>query len=80
MFSLQEGMWYALNMKDAYFHVGIHPSQRKFLHFLIDPASCVVPFGLATACRVYMQVFSVAAAQMRCHGYTVFPYLDDWLL
>ncbi|KAG6935767.1 hypothetical protein G0U57_014457, partial [Chelydra serpentina] len=37
-------------------------------------------FGLAAVPKNFVKVFSVVAAQMRYNDYTVFLYLDNWLL
>lgn len=35
--SIEEGTWFtALDVNDAYFHIDIHPSQRRFLRFLTE--------------------------------------------
>lgn len=77
-------MWFtASDMKDAYFHVDIHPPYRKFLHFMVDQEHyqfLILPFGLVTVPRGFMNIFAVVVAQVRCQGYTIFPYLDGWFL
>lgn len=40
----------------------------------------VLPFGIAIAQKVFTKVFVVVAAQLRHLGYSMFPYLDNWLL
>lgn len=72
----------ALNMKDAYFHVAIHPAHCKFIHFWIGHNHYqfqVLPFGRVLAPQVFTKVFAVVAVQMCYFGYSVYPYLDDWL-
>lgn len=65
--SLGKDTWFAaLNMEDAYFHVDVHPSHRRFLRFLKCYQCRVLTFSLATASRVFTKV--------------VLLYLDDWLL
>ncbi|CAM5140901.1 unnamed protein product [Natator depressus] len=78
--SMEPGDWYAaLNLKDAYFHISIIPSHRRFLsghHYQFR----VLPFGLSTAPRVFTKCMAVVAVFLcRCQV-QVFPYLDDWLL
>ncbi|KAF7246105.1 Transposon Ty3-I Gag-Pol polyprotein [Varanus komodoensis] len=72
---LGRGDWFAsLDLKDAYFHISIHPSYRHFLHFAVDSEIYefnVLPFGLATA---------PVCAHLRLRGIRIYPYLDDWLL
>lgn len=78
---LQKETWFvALNMKDAYFHVDIPLPHRKFPQLLVGQEHDqfrVLPFGLAVTPRIFTKVFYVMVALMRCHGYTVFSYLDD---
>ncbi|XP_064414828.1 uncharacterized protein LOC135357146 [Latimeria chalumnae] len=82
--SLSQGDWYcALDLKDAYTHVAICPSHKRFLRFTVNGCHFqyrVLPFGLATAPRVFTKVLSLAAAHLRRQGIFVYPYLDDWLI
>lgn len=55
-------------MKDMYFHLVIHPSHRKVLHFMVGQEHLqfqVLLFGLAMAPRVFTNIFSVIADKMR---------------
>lgn len=64
----------------AYFHIDIHPSHRRFLFNQDHYQFGFLPYGLATAIRVSAKLFSVGAAWMRRRRFTIFSYLDNWLL
>ncbi|XP_073192743.1 uncharacterized protein [Lepidochelys kempii] len=70
-------------MKDAYFHLAIHPAHRQFLRFTMGQEHyqfAVLPFGLAMAPRVFTKCMAVVVAFLRRQGIWVYPYLDNWLL
>ena len=82
--TLPQGCWMAsLDLKDAYFHVPIHPSHWKLLRFAID-GTCyqfrVLPFGLSLAPLVFTRVLSVVVAHLRLQGVLLHAYLDDLLI
>lgn len=57
----------ALNMKDAYFYINIHPSHRRFLRSVVGPDHCqyrVLLFDLAIAPRVFTKVLSVVVVYL----------------
>ncbi|XP_043348930.1 uncharacterized protein LOC122455943 [Dermochelys coriacea] len=82
--SLDAGGWYAaLDMKDVYFHIAIHPTHRRFLRFTVGQEHyqfAVLPFGLAAAPQVFTKYMAVLAAFLRRQRIQVYLYLDDWLL
>ncbi|KAJ1198715.1 hypothetical protein NDU88_002554 [Pleurodeles waltl] len=82
--ALDQGDWMvALDLQDAYFHIPILPSHRRYLRFKVGHEHfqfTVLPFGLTSAPRVFTKVMAVVAAHLRRSGISVFPYLDDWLL
>lgn len=82
--SIQPGDWaVSLDLSDAYFHVPIHPSSRKYLRFCADNQVFqfrALPFGLATAPRVFTKLMGAVAAHLRLNGSRVIQYFDDWLL
>lgn len=73
----------SLDLSDAYFHVSIHPTFRKFLRFT-DGTSVfqfrALPFGLTSAPRVFTRIMLVVGAYLRSQGIRLLQYLDDWLL
>lgn len=80
---LRRNDWMAsIDLKDAYFHVPIHPDSRKFLRFCIQ-GRCyqyrVLPFGLSTSPRVFTKFLAPIMASLRLQGIRIFPYLDDLL-
>lgn len=81
---LNRGWWGAtLDLKDAYLHIAIEPSDRKWLGFSINGTTYrfrTLPFGLSTAPRTFTRVVKVIAEHLRKKGIFVFVYLDDWLL
>ena len=82
--ALRKNDWVtSLDLKDAYFHVPIHPRSRRYLrfHFLGKTyqfrALC---FGLATAPYVFTRlVKSVVKFCRRRLGLRLHTYLDVWL-
>ncbi|KAJ1156603.1 hypothetical protein NDU88_009321 [Pleurodeles waltl] len=73
----------SVDLQDAYFHIPILKSHRKYLRFVVGLQHyqfAVLPFGLTSAPRVFTKVMSVVAAELRRKGIAVFPYLDDWLI
>ena len=82
--SLRRGDWMiSLDMKDAYFHIPIHPQSRKFLRFVFNGqvfqfrALC---FGLSTAPQVFTRVLAPVSKMIHLAGFRIILYLDDWLV
>ena len=82
--SIQKGDWViSLDLTDAYLHISIHPSLRKFLRFCYQDEVFqfrVLPFGLSVSPRVFTRVVDAIMAHVRSLGLEVHHYLDDWLL
>ena len=82
--SIQPLHWgVSLDLSDAYFHVPIHPSCRKYLRFCHNQEVFqfrALPFGLATAPRVFTKLMVVVGAYLRLQGSVLLQYFDDWLL
>ncbi|KAJ1204852.1 hypothetical protein NDU88_000290 [Pleurodeles waltl] len=79
----KEDWMVSVDLQDAYFHIPILKSHRKYLRFVVgsqDYQFAVLPFGLTSAPRVFTKVMSVVASELRRKGIAVFPYLDDWLI
>ena len=83
---LQQGVWMiSLDLKDAYLHVPIIPPHRKFLRFALRDHQgilrvyqwAVLPFGLATAPRVFTKILAPIAAHLHLRGMSMYPYIDD---
>ncbi len=63
--SIQKWDWFtSIDLKDAYFHIQIHPQHRRFLRF--------AAFGLSLAPRIF-------TTPLRQQGIRILAYLDDWL-
>ena len=81
--SIRKGDWATtLDLRDAYFHVSIHPKDRKFLRFAWKDKVFqfkVLPFGLSLAPWVFTRVTRELAISLRSQGIRVHMYLDDWL-
>jgi hypothetical protein len=82
--AIKPGDWLmSLDLQDAYMHIPIHKSYRKFLRFKIGGQAfqfLVLPFGLSSAPRVFTKVLAPLVAEARTRGLHLYPYLDDWLL
>ncbi|XP_042300171.1 uncharacterized protein LOC121918142, partial [Sceloporus undulatus] len=82
--NITKDLWFAtVDLKDAYFYVGIRESHRRFLAFAIGFVAYhynVLPFDLAIAPRVFTKCMAPVIAYLHQRGLSVFPYLDDWLL
>ncbi|KAJ1202338.1 hypothetical protein NDU88_006138 [Pleurodeles waltl] len=79
----KEDWMVSVDLQDAYFHIPILKSHRKYLRFVVGSQHyqfAVLPFGLTSAPRVFTKVMSVVAAELRREGIAVFPYLNDWLI
>ena len=84
MTSIRPGHWgVSLDLSDAYFHVPIHPRCRKYLRFCHNGKVFqfrAMPFGLATAPRVFTKLMAAVGAFLRLQGTVLLQYFDDWLL
>ena len=74
---------FKIDLQDAYFHVPIHPSSRKYLGFAFENRVYqfqVLPFGLNAAPQVFTRLGHTVTAYLHRQGISVIPYLDDWLI
>lgn len=72
-----------IELRDAYFHVSIHPSHHRYLRFVVGELHfqyIALPFGLSTSPRVFSKCVVVITAHLRLKGVQIFQFLDDWLL
>ncbi|KAJ1128923.1 hypothetical protein NDU88_007295 [Pleurodeles waltl] len=79
----KEGWMVSVNLQDAYFHIPILKSHKKYLRFVVGSQHyqfADLPLGLTSVPRVFTNVMAVVAANLRRKGIAVFPYLDDWLI
>ncbi len=78
-----EDWFVTIDLKDAYFHVSILPSHRKFLRFAFRGKAYqyrVLPFGLALSPRTFTKCVDAALAPLRLQGIRILNYIDDWLI
>ena len=71
------------DLQDAYFHVPIHPSSRKYLRFAFENKVYqfrVLPISLNTANQVFTRLGHMVTGYLHRLGISVVPYLDDWLI
>ena len=82
--ALSQGQWLiSVDLKDAYFHVGIRPTSRPFLWFCHNGQVwqfISLPFGLSTRPRVFTKVLKLVLAYAHLHWVRLHMYLDDCLL
>ena len=81
---IRQGDWFtSIDLKDAYFHVPIYPSHRKYLRFAFQGKVyeyLVLPFGLRLSPRTFVKCTQAAIAPLRQRGIRLCCYLDDWLI
>ncbi|KAK3543012.1 hypothetical protein QTP70_008698 [Hemibagrus guttatus] len=78
-----EDWFVTIDLKDAYFHLGIRPEHRKFLKFAFGGKVYqfqVLPFSLALLPLTFTKCMDAALALLRLQGIRVLNYLDDWLI
>ena len=82
--ALHQGQWLtSLDLKDAYFHIGIDPADRPYLRFCHNGTAwqfTVLPFGLSTSPRVCTKILKPVLAYAHLHRVKLHMYIDDWLL
>ena len=82
--AIGRGDWMvSLDMKDAYFHIPVHPQSQRYLRFTFDGRTYqfqALCFGLSTAPQVFTRVIAPISRLMHLAGYRIILYLDDWLI
>ncbi|XP_069142249.1 uncharacterized protein [Argopecten irradians] len=82
--SVREGMWAtSVDLKDAYFHIPIKKSARKFLRFTCNGKVFqfqAMPFGLTRAPLVFTKLLQVVVGFLHSRGIDVHIYFDDSLM
>ena len=81
---VQPGDWaISLDLKDAYMHLPIYSSHKRYLRFCIQGKAyqftCLC-FGPTMAPRIFTKVVAVVAAHLRMQNLRLAVYLDDWFL
>ena len=77
-------MWAtSVDLKDAYFHVPIRKSARKFLRFTSQGRVFqfkALPFGLTTAPLVFTKLLQTVVGYLHSRGVDIHIYFDDSLM
>ena len=74
---------FKIDLQDAYFHVPIHPSSRKYLRFAFENKVYqfqVLPFSLNTDPQVFTRLGHTVTGYLHRQGISVIPNLDDRLI
>ena len=86
---IKPGMWAVkLDLKDAYFHVPLHPSIWKYFKFALKKRGKLqknyffkrLPFGLTTAPWAFSRILVPLKKILRLQNIIVSAYLDDFLI
>ncbi|CAG2189804.1 unnamed protein product [Mytilus edulis] len=82
--SILPGMWTtSLDLSDAYFHIPISQTYRKYLRFVWNNKVFqfkALPFGLSTAPLAFTKIMQAAIAHLHSLSIQIHSYLDDSLL
>ena len=82
--SLQPGDWVtSLDLTDAYFHILIHPHDRKWLRFRWQDEVYqfrALPFGLSLSPWAFTKVVRELCSLVHRLGIRMRAYLDDWAI
>ncbi|VDI29195.1 Hypothetical predicted protein [Mytilus galloprovincialis] len=82
--SILPGMWTtSLDLSDAYFHIPISKTYRKYLRFVWNNKVFqfkALPFGLSTAPLAFTKIMQAAIAHLHSLSIQIHSYLDDSLL
>lgn len=72
-----------IDLQDAYFHVPVHDSCKKYLKFrfngILYHFNCI-PFGCCTCPLLFTKLLKPVFEKLRTLGYQSVRYLDDFLL
>lgn len=72
-----------IDLRDAFLHVPIHPSSRRYLQFQWRNKLYqfkVLPFGLSLAPLIFTKVLKPLLRWARLHGIRISAYLDDLVI
>ena len=82
--TLQHPVWFCkIDLRDAYFHVPIHPAFRPYLAFRWGRGVyhfCAMPFGLTVAPAAFTRLMALPLRALRSEGVPCLVYLDDWII
>jgi hypothetical protein len=81
---LRSGNWCTkIDIKDAFLHVPVHPSRRRYLRFRWENQLYefqALPFGLNHSPRLFTKVMRPIAQYLRAEGIRCMFYIDDILI
>ena len=81
MQSLPLGAWCtSIDLKDAFLHIPIARTRRKYLCFRIGGAAFqfrALPFGLTTSPLIFTHIVKTVGAYAHSQGLNMLLYLDD---
>ena len=82
--AMHPGDWAtSIDLRDAYFHLLIHPCDRKWLRFVWRDKVFqfhALLFGLAPAPWIFTEVTRELCLHVRARGIRLRVYLEDWLV
>ena len=82
--ALTQGQWAAsIDLLDAYYHVPVRKSFRKYLRFATNNEAWqfrALPFGLSVAPAVFTGILALVSSICHKQGIKIHLYLDDWLI
>ena len=80
---LKVGMWAtSIDLTDAYHHIPIHKSHRKYLRFCFQGQVYqyrALPMGLTSSPRVFTRIIVCIKVVLHKSSVAIHQYLDDWL-
>ena len=80
---LKIGEWAtSIDLTDAYHHIPIHKSHRKYLRFMFQGQIYqyrALPMGLTSSPRIFTRIIKCLQQFLHKHLLAVHKYLDDWL-
>ena len=81
---LHQGDWAtSLDLSDAYHHVLIHPSHRKYLRFMFNGRVYqyqALVMGLTSSPRIFTRIIKAIRQFLQYRNIVIHQYLDDWLI
>ena len=72
-----------MDLTDAYYHIPIHPSHRKYFRFATPVGVFqyqALPMGLASSPRVFTRLIRCVKEYVQKFNVILHQYLDDWLV
>jgi len=79
----KEDFFCKIDLKDAYFHMTVHPEHRRLLCFRWEGKEYAyngIPFGVSSAPRLFTKLMRPVIGSLRSRGIRAVIYLDDILL